>query len=176
MDRYMGFTRDELSAYLDYNPVSGRFIRKRDNHRLTDYRYDCRNPQGKRISLYLNRVAIFLVDGRVVKPDELVRFKDSNEYNLAYDNLVVVKKSEDNKITDEYKFVETATKGVFFNQTTGVYVVRRGPQQAIYRTDSYKEAISIRKEWEQDKTIHRWDKTTPKWFISYLNEEKMHEM
>lgn len=163
MKTYMGFTRNQLVSYFDYEMTHGTFTRKRDGKRLIDYRYDCRNPDGERVSLYLNRVALIIVDGEFLDGDTIVKFKDGNRYNLSYENLVVVKKSEDNLPTDDYKFVETATRGVFYNHTTKMFVVRRGKKQAIYRTFNYNEAVLVRKEWEKDKTIHRWDYSVPSW-------------
>jgi hypothetical protein len=106
---------------------------------------------------------VWLVDGKLVPEGYVVKFKDTNHYNLAYDNLVVVPAGEANKPTDSSKFVETATKGVFYNQETRVFVVRRGAKQAIYRTLDYKVAVAIRKEWELNKSVHRWDNSLPSW-------------
>ena len=162
-DTYHGFTIEDIKASFDYNPVCGKFINKRTGNLVYDFKINIRNPDGKTVTLMLPRVAVWLVDGRLVAEGYVVKFKDTNHYNLAYDNLVVVPAGEVNKPTDNSKFVETATKGVFYNQETRVFVVRRGAKQAIYRTLDYKVAVAIRKEWELDKTVHRWDNSLPDW-------------
>jgi len=162
-DTYHGFTIEDIKASFDYNPVCGKFINKRTGNLVYDFKVNIRNPDGKTVTLMLPRVAVWLVDGRLVAEGYVVKFKDTNHYNLAYDNLVVVPAGEANKPTDNSKFVETATKGVFYNQETRVFVVRRGAKQAIYRTLDYKVAVAIRKEWELDKTVHRWDNSLPSW-------------
>ena len=162
-DTYHGFTIEDIKASFDYNPVCGKFINKRTGNLIYDFKINIRNPDGKTVTLMLPRVAVWLVDGRLVAEGYVVKFKDTNHYNLAYDNLVVVPAGEANKPTDNSKFVETATKGVFYNQETRVFVVRRGAKQAIYRTLDYKVAVAIRKEWELDKSVHRWDNSLPDW-------------
>ncbi len=162
-ETYHGFTIEDIKASFDYNPVCGKFINKRTGNLVYDFKINIRNPDGKTVTLMLPRVAVWLVDGRLVAEGYVVKFKDTNHYNLAYDNLVVVPAGEANKPTDSSKFVETATKGVFYNQETRVFVVRRGAKQAIYRTLDYKVAVAIRKEWELDKSVHRWDNSLPDW-------------
>ena len=167
-DSYQGFTIEDIKSSFDYEPVCGKFINKKTGALIYDYRVCVRNPEGKVVTLTLSRVAVWLVDGKLVPEGDVVKFKDTNHYNLAYDNLVVVPAGEANKPTDNGKFVETATKGVFYNQETRVFVVRRGAKQAIYRTLDYKVAVAIRKEWELNKSVHRWDNSLPSW-VNFSN-------
>ena len=160
-DLYQGFTLEELKALLDYDPDSGRFVVKKTGLVVTDNKLKVRNPEKKSVTLMLSRVAVWLVEEVPVEDDFVVKFKDSDPDNLAYDNLVVVAKCDSNKPLTDQSNMETATKGVFFLPKYNYFVVRRGPTQAVYRTFEYKEAIAIRKEWEKDKTIHRWDRTVP---------------
>jgi len=162
-EQYNGFTLGDLKLTFNYDPISGRFINKRTGNLVYDFKMNIRNPEGKSVTLMLPRVAVWLVEGHPVADGYVVKFKDTNHYNLAYDNLVVVPAGEANKPTDNSKFVETATRGVFHNQETGVFVVRRGAKQAIYRTLDYKIAIAVRKEWELNKSVHRWDNSLPDW-------------
>lgn len=164
MGSYLGFSRDDLVAMFDYDPIEGIFTRKSDGRKLLDFKYACRDSQGNSVTLYLHRVACVLVDNLFLSDDDCVRFKDGNRFNMAYDNLVVAKRAGDNEPVSEHKYVETATEGVFYNPKSQLFVVRRGATQAIYRTFSYKEAIFVRKEWELDNKVHRYDFTMPDWF------------
>ena len=162
-ETYFGFTIEDMESIFDYDPVCGKFMNKRTGNLIYDFKFNIRNPENKPVNLMLARVAVWFVDGKLVSEDCVVKFKDTNHYNLAYDNLVVVPIGEHNKTSDKGKFIETATKGVFYNQETRVFVVRRGAKQAIYRTLDYKVAVAIRKEWELDKSVHRWDNSLPSW-------------
>ena len=162
-ESYLGFTIEDIKSSFDYDPDSGRFTNKRTGSLIYDFKINIRNPEGRSVTLMLPRVAVWLVDGKLVAEGYVVKFKDTNHYNLTYDNLVVVPAGEANKPTDNSKFVETATQGIFYNQETRVFVVRRGPKQAIYRTFDYKVAVAVRKEWELNKSVHRWDNSLPNW-------------
>ena len=162
-DSYQGFTIEDIRSSFDYEPICGKFINKKTGNLIYDFKINIRNPTGKTVTLMLPRVAVWLVDGKLVPEGYVVKFKDTNHYNLSYDNLVVVPIGEHNKTSDKGKFVETATQGVFYNQETRVFVVRRGAKQAIYRTLDYKVAVAIRKEWELNKSVHRWDNSLPSW-------------
>lgn len=162
-DSYQGFTIEDIRSSFDYEPVCGKFINKKTGNLIYDFKINIRNPAGKTVTLMLPRVAVWLVDGKLVPEGYVVKFKDTNHYNLSYDNLVVVTAGEANKPVGDSKFVETATQGVFYNQETRVFVVRRGAKQAIYRTLDYKVAVAIRKEWELNKSVHRWDNSLPSW-------------
>lgn len=155
---YQGFTLSDLKSMLDYDPSNGRFTSKKTGLPLVNNVYKVRNPQGSPVSVMLARVAVWFVEGIIVDPDSVVKPIDGDIYNLAYDNLVVVAKQDSNKPIHSFNAKETATKGVFYLDKYEYFVVRRGPTQAVYRTHSYKEAVAVRKEWEANPSIHRWDK------------------
>ena len=172
MDTYLGYTLDELKLMFSYDQETGKFVNLKTGNRLLDFKYAMRDKSGNPASLLLNRLAVALVEGNFIDPMYVVKFKDNNPYNLTYDNLLVVHNSEKNASVGGYKFVETATRGVFHNPTTKMFVVRRGSNQAVYRTFDYKEAVVVRKEWELDNTIHVWDKTVPDWLRGQLKSAR----
>lgn len=163
MDTYLGYTLDELKLMFSYDQETGKFVNLKTGNRILDFKYAMRDKSGNPNTLYLTRLAVAVVEGDFLDPCYVVRCKDGNLYNLAYSNLMVIHDNEKNPKNEGYKFVETATRGVFHNPTTKMFVVRRGSNQAVYRTFDYKEAVVVRKEWELDKTTHVWDKTVPDW-------------
>lgn len=163
MDTYLGYTLDELKLMFSYDQETGKFVNLKTGNKVLDFKYSMRDKSGKPVSLLLNRLAVAIVEDSFIDPLYVVKFKDSNPYNLAYDNLLVVHDSERNPSLGGYKFVETATRGIYHNPTTKMFVVRRGSNQAVYRTFDYKEAVVVRKDWEADRLHHVWDKTVPDW-------------
>lgn len=169
---YQGYTVDELKTKFDYDPHSGRFTNKVTGNYIYDFKLPTRHKDTKNpTSFMLSRIALAFVEGEFLDDDFVVKYKDDNRYNLAYDNLVVVHMSEVNKPITSLNVVGTATEGVFYNQATSTYIVRRGPLQAVYRSPSYMEAVAIRKEWEEDNEIHKWDTTVPLWLRESLSED-----
>lgn len=170
MDTYLGYTLDELKLMFSYDQETGKFVNLKTGNRILDFKVSMRTKEGDCSSLSLNRLAVAIVEDDFPEPDYVVKFKDSNPYNLTYSNLVVVHESENNtRYSQDYKFVETATRGVYHNPVTKMFVVRRGRNQAVYRTYDYKEAVVVRKEWEIDPKTHIWDKTVPYWLKSELS-------
>jgi len=170
---YQGYTVDELKTKFDYDPHSGRFTNKVTGNYIYDFKTSIRtgDKSKKPTTLSLARVAVAFVEGEFLDDDFVVKNKDDNRFNLAYDNLVVVHRTELNLPLVSSNVVETATEGVFYNHATSTYIVRRGPVQAVYRSPSYMEAVAIRKEWEEDNEIHKWDTTVPLWLRESLSED-----
>lgn len=165
MLHYHGYTVDELKDKFDYEPRSGRFTNKMTGNYIYDFKVSIRSgdKSKKSTTLSLSRVAVAFMEGEFLSEDFVVKYKDDNRYNLTYDNLVVVHKTELNLPVTSSNVVETATEGVFYNHVTSMFIVRRGTLDAIYRTPNYKEAVAVRKEWEENDEIHKWDFTVPLW-------------
>ena len=168
VSKYQGFTRKELDDKFTYDPINGRFWSKKTG-KLLDSTKGGRMYLGVRIAdqiiaLQPSRVALILAKNYFVKDDEVVRFVDKDHLNLAIANILVVKKKQkalDAKSFDHPKAHATEVNGVVKIMPMGYFVARRGPEQAVYCTYDFQEAVVIRKEWELDNTIHRWDSTMP---------------
>lgn len=169
MNSYQGFTLTDLNTRFTYDPDRGVVVYKKTKV-LQERRFKVRNPKGDLVTVSVPRVAVMIHNQEILDDDLMVRLRDGNDYNLSIDNLVVAHSREGNLGEETLvKYVETATRGVFYGHHSELFVVRRGKTQAVYRTPDYKEAVSVRKEWEKDKTIHRWDRFTPEWLLPALN-------
>lgn len=169
---YKGFTHKELDSKFSYDPNSGKIYNKKSGKLMDSTRQGSLYIGIRRgtevITLSSARVALILEKNLFLKQGETIRFKDGDNLNLKIDNILVIEVGQNNTgktFVEEPYSVATATKGVYQIMPKGFFVARRGPTQAIYRTNSYEEAVKIRKEWEKDKTIHRWDATTD---MSYI--------
>ena len=171
VSKYQGFTYKELNDKFLYDPVEGKFWSKKTG-KLLDSTKGGKMYLGIRIAdeiipLQPAKVAMILVDQYFPKDDERVIFKDHDNLNFAYSNLKVIKKRDAalfGKNAIRPKAYETAVDGVFKVMPMGYFVARRGPNQAVYRSYDFDEVVNIRKEWEIDNTIHRWDATMPECF------------
>lgn len=168
VSKYQGFTRKELDDKFTYDPINGRFWSKKTG-KLLDSTKGGRMYLGVRIAdeiiaLQPSRVALILAKNYFLGDDEVIRFADKDHLNLTLDNILVVKKKQkalDAKAFDHPKAIPTVVDGVFKVMPMGYFVARRGPNQAVYRSYDFEEVVNIRKEWEIDNTIHRWDATMP---------------
>ena len=168
VSKYQGFTRKELDDKFTYDPINGRFWSKKTG-KLLDSTKGGRMYLGVRIAdeiiaLQPSRVALILAKNYFVNGDEVVRFKDKDHLNLTIDNILVVKKKQkalDAKAFDHPKAINTPVDGVVKIMPMGYFVARRGAEQAVYRSYDFEEVVKVRKEWEIDNTIHRWDSTMP---------------
>jgi len=168
MERYKGFSYKELNNKFEYDHEQGRFYSKKSG-RLLDSTKGGKMYLGVRvgdevIALQPARVAYILHKNYFLKDDEVIKFEDGDHLNFEFSNLLVVKKAEkalSARHVVKPKSVETDVEGVARIMPMGYYVARRGPTQAVYRTNSYEEAVEVRREWEKDKSIHRWDTTMP---------------
>ena len=171
IENYQGFTYKELNDKFTYDPVEGKFYSKKTG-KLLDSTKGGKMYLGIRvsdevISLQPAKVALILVDQYFPKDDERVVFKDSDNLNFVYTNLKIIKKRDSAlfaKNSVKHTAYATVVDGVFKIEPTGYFVARRGSDQAVYRSYDFEEVVAIRKEWELDNTIHRWDKTMPKCF------------
>jgi len=166
-EKYQGFTYKELNDKFTYDPVEGKFYSKKTG-KLLDSTKGGKMYLGIRIadeiiSLQPAKVAMILVDQYFPKDDERVVFKDNDNLNFVYTNLKIIKKRDSAlfaKNSVKHTAYATAVDGVFKIEPTGYFVARRGSDQAVYRSYDFEEVVAIRKEWELDNTIHRWDKTS----------------
>jgi hypothetical protein len=168
IEKYQGFTYKELNDKFTYDPVEGKFYSKKTGNLLDSTKggkmYLGIRVSDEVISLQPAKVALILVDQYFPKDDERVVFKDNDNLNFVYTNLKIIKKRDSAlfaKNSIKHTAYATAVDGVFKIEPTGYFVARRGSDQAVYRSYDFEEAVRVRKEWELDNTIHRWDKTMP---------------
>lgn len=173
---YKGYTIDELKSVFDYNPDTGVFTSRVSDKVLEGRVYSHRHPKTKKSSkLYLARVAVMLFKGEYLEDGDRVLFLDGDPYNNKISNLSVVPFKEiyqhrANNPVNEY--IETDEPYVFVGTLNREFVVRRTNKQAVYRTYSKEEAVGVRDRWlESGKTLHEWDKFTPKWFTDLIKNE-----
>lgn len=172
---YKGYTIEEIKSFVDYDPDTGIFKSKISGKELVDRAFSVRHPVTKKIDrLYLSRVAVILSTDDYLDDEDRVTFKDGDPYNNKLDNLVVVPYEEvyQNKTNNPTNvYLETEHEHVFVGSLNKMFVVRRGVDQAIYRTYNKEEAVAVRDRWlESGKTLHEWDKSTPKWFRNYMED------
>lgn len=176
LSMYQGFTQRDLTKRFDYNPESGEFTNRKTGQLITTTKGG-RLVIGVRtghiiLTLSPAKLAYMIMENRVVGKGEMVRFKDGDPNNLIFSNLSIIKKRDNtsSKETVHYYTTDTPTDGVVELHSVHVkddtrvegnvvFVVRRGTTQAVYRTGDYDLAVKVRKEWEADKNIHRWDMT-----------------
>lgn len=165
---YLGYSLEDINSLLHYNPETGKFTSKISGKEIVDRNFSYRDRKTNKVACFnLARVAVMLVEGRYLGKDDLVACKDGDRYNLAYSNLVVATKKECHPTRNDEKptYLETDEEHIFMKSDTRLFVVRRGPEQAIYRTYSKEEAVEVRDRWlDSGKILHEWDKTMPKMF------------
>jgi hypothetical protein len=112
---------------------------------------------------------MMLMTDDYLHPSDKVLCKDGDRYNLAYSNLVVVdhKGTYPKRNTDKNCYLETDEEHIFYGTLSRLFVVRRGPEQAVYRTYSKQKAVEVRDRWlESGMILHEWDETMPVMFRS----------
>ena len=178
---YQGMSQDDLKKKYIYNPLTGEFFNKQSGQLITSTirgRPVIAIRYGDRVStLSMAKVALMIMDNRSVSKDEYIKFIDKDCSNLKYSNLSVMSKKTINLTQDHTNFSSEPTghkrvfvvKGTLNSDPSKVvskyFVVRRGPEQAVYRTKDYDHAVDIAEEWLKDNSIHRWDDTYPKHFL-----------
>lgn len=170
---YKGYTIEQIKSVVDYDPDTGVFKSKISGKELIDRTFSVRHPVTKRSDkLYLSRVAIMLSIDDYINDNDRVTFKDGDPYNNKLDNLVVVPYKEvyQNKVNNPTNvYLETEYEHIYVGSLNRLFVVRRGSDQAIYRTYNKEEAVAVMDRWlESGKTLHEWDNFIPKWFRSYM--------
>ena len=162
---YLNLTLTELDDYFNYDREEGKVYLRRSGKEVTsmnDGSLVSKMRLGdKIITVSIGKLCYFLTHQLPLKKGDRVAYKDGNFKNLRPDNLFLTKGLE-RGVVQKKEEVFQVDRRIFYNPNHNYYVVRRGKNQAIYRTSSLEEAVSIRNEWESDKTIHRWDKYGPK--------------
>lgn len=171
---YKGYTIEEIKSLLDYDPDTGVFKSNKTGKELVGKDFSTRKEGTKEIiKFWLSRVAVMFITDDYIDDKDRVTYKDGDIYNLKADNLVVVpyEKIYQNKANNPTNYyLETEHEHVFVGSLNKLYVVRRGVDQAIYRTYDKNEAVAVRDRWlSSGKTLHEWDKFTPKWYREYVN-------
>lgn len=173
---YKCYTLDDLNSMLDYNPDTGVFVAKASGKELVDRSYYHRS--GKNVThLQLARVAIMMSTNQYMNPEDRVKYKDGDMYNLRLENLEVVDyKSIYKRAFNNPKntYLATEEDHIFVGTMNNLFVVRRGKNQAIYRTYDKQEAIDVRDRWlESNKTLHELDDFMPKWYKKYIKQKEL---
>lgn len=171
---YKGYTIDQLKEILDYDGETGIFKSKATGKELVDRGY-CHRVGKKITQIQLARVAMMFITGDYLNDKDRVAYHDGDVYNMKAANLYLIPRAEvykkPNALKNEY--LETEHEHIYVGTMNGLFVVRRGPDQAIYRTYCKDEAVAVRDKWlESNKSLHEWDSFTPKWYTNYLENAK----
>jgi hypothetical protein len=165
---YVGYTLAQIKNIFYYDPDTGEFTSKVSGKEIVDKAITYRHPKtGKVVCFNLSRVAVMLMTDTYLHPKDRVLCKDGDRYNLAYSNLVVVdhKGTYPKRNLEKNYYLETNEDYIFCGTMNRLFVVRRGPEQAVYRTYSKQKAVEVRDRWlESGKVLHEWDETMPVMF------------
>lgn len=159
---YLNMTKKDFNDYFIYDKDKGVLIGKKSGKKVgspTEHGLITSIRVKKRVkTVYVGKLCYFLHHNIDMSVGGKIKYLDGDYTNLRPDNLKLVGKVNVNAEPGRFPMKETETKGVFFNPNNNQFVVRRGDEQAVYRTLSYQEAVAIRLEWESDNSIHRWDR------------------
>lgn len=160
--KYRGFSLEELRESFTYDPVRGIFRSTKTGKVIGSYGsgtslYLCKRRGHVSVQLRAAPLAWFLYYETV--PDGEVWFKDYNVLNLRIDNLFVAKKGSRRtyRQPEVVPLEATSDPNILYNPLRQYYIVKRGKKSASYIAKDFEEAKFIRNEWENDKTIQRWD-------------------
>lgn len=173
MATYLGLTKEQWEQIYRYDTTEGK-VYSVDTGVLVGKETPTGLVVKRRMehtvkSVSLGRLCYFLIHNEDLDIRYLIKYSDGDIHNLKPDNLVVTK---DKVRVNEYYYagrqkVVPVDRFIVYNPNSNQYIVRRGVNQAIYRSYSLNEAISIRNEWESDNSIHKWDSFSGK-FREYL--------
>ena len=174
---YKGYTIEQIKTLVDYDPCSGLFKSKVSGKELIGRDFSYRERGSSVVTKFqLARLAIMFIKDDYLDDNDRVTYKDGDIYNLKGDNLVVVPfkevyQNKSNNPTNTY--LETEYEHVYVGTLNKLFVVRRGPDQAIYRTYSKEEAVAVRDRWiESGKTLHELDDFYPKCYKKMIKEQQ----
>jgi len=177
---YKGYTIDQIKSLLDYDPDQGLFTSKISGKELVGRDFSYREKNSKVVTkFWLARVAMMFIIDDYLKEEDRVVYKDGDIYNLKSENLSVVPYKEvyQNKTNNPTNYyLETEHEHVYVGSLNKLFVVRRGPEQAIYRTYDKSEAVAVKDRWlESGKMLHENDQFVPKWYAKLLKEQQSEE-
>ena len=166
---YKNFTLDQIRTIVDYDKETGVIKSKVSGKELVDRTFSYRDMKTKKVTTFqMARLAYMVGSGEYLDDKDKITFKDNDPYNLKFDNLDVVKWTDVcNKKANYPKntYLETEHEHVYVGILNRLFVVRRGPQQAVYRTYSKEEAVAVRDRWlESGKILHENDDFYPDWY------------
>lgn len=172
---YKGYTIEQIKSFVDYDPESGVFKSKKTGKELVGRDFSYREDGSSVVTKFqLSRLAVMITSGLYLGDEDRVVHKDKDPYNYKRDNLVVVsvKEAFATRTNDPVnRYLETEYEHVFVGTMNKLFVVRRGPKQAIYRTYDKDEAVAVRDRWlESGKTLHELDAFCPKWYKKMVNQ------
>jgi len=175
INTYQGMTFDEIDNHYGYSPKTGVVFSKITGMPVGNSKgQTVRRVGGEPKTLRISVLATILKLGRCLKPSERITYVDRRISNLKSDNLVVVDKNLSdgscNPATTTY--IATEKDGVLYGPHNKLYVVQRGPDDAVYRTSSKLEAYSIRNLYELGQKTPSFDKITTKIIEKALKSNK----
>jgi hypothetical protein len=161
MANYLGMTKSDLEVNYIYDKDEGRVYTRRERKEVgtptASGLVHKRRCGDKTVTISLGKLCYFLEHEVTLVAADKILYRDGNFYNLKPENLEAVRYIS-NRPEGIEPYIEVEER-IFYDPNTTFYVVRRGPTQAVYRTFDLKEAISIRNEWKNDNSIHKWDKS-----------------
>lgn len=169
MDTYLGLTKEQWEDIYKYDATEGKVYSVNSGVLVGSPTSTGlivkKRLENKVVTVYLGKLCYFLIHGKIPDRRFFIRYKDNDIHNLKPDNLVVTNEKQHG---NEFYYagrqeVVPVDRFIVYNPNSNQYIVRRGTNQAIYRTFSLEEAISIRNEWESDNSIHKWDSFSGKY-------------
>lgn len=166
-EKHLGLTKLEWEATYSYNKEEGNIYSKSSCKVIgspSPYGLLVKKRLGDKVmTINLGRLCMFLLTEEDLPRHTFVRYYDEDINNLRPENLYLSKSKSvfDFRYLGREEIVDIDT-GIIYNPNSNMFVVKRGSKQSVYRTYSLEEAISIRKEWELDNSIHKWDKSCEK--------------
>lgn len=163
---YLNLTLTELDDYFNYDRDRGKVYLRRSGKLITTS-----NKSGlvagirvgdKVTKLSVGKMCYFMIHQTPIGNGDKIIYLDGQYTNLRPNNLERVKYVAPEDFIPRPAVVEVDRR-IFFSPAEGYYILRRNSDQASYCSFDLKEVISVRDEWEKDKTIHRWDKFVGKY-------------
>jgi hypothetical protein len=158
-----GYTLKELTDTYRYDPEEGKlysvvtgksvgytthrgyFVSKRTVHKVT--------------SLRMGPLCWFLYYKEL--PEQDVKYKDGNIFNLRIDNLFVAQRGtvrdRANNRSNTCYWIETIEDRILYSEFRNLWCVRRGKKDSVYWAKSLEEAIFVRNEYLSGKNPQRRD-------------------
>lgn len=164
-DSYLGWTVKDLQEV--FCVVDGALLHRKDmkpvgTSNAGHMRVWSKHPRSGEVKmLYSGRVAYIIQAERYLLDTESVAYNDKNCYNVELSNLFVVKRGSKKYHPVESNVEQTGIDGIIYYKPNGLFMVRRGPSQSVFRSFSLAECVAVLKRWKNDSNLNEWDFTMP---------------